>query len=102
MGTLLLMYGPAKKLSRVKREPAAAIAAAENIFEMLDTHSEVVEQPNAPPLVPFVDAIEFRDVGFKYDERTAPEDSAERVGSRYRAGQLVAIWAAAAPGRRRS
>jgi ABC-type multidrug transport system fused ATPase/permease subunit len=39
------MYGPAKKLSRVNANLQQAIAASERIFEMLDTHTEVVEQP---------------------------------------------------------
>ena len=39
--TLFLMYGPAKKLSRVNANLQQAIAASERIFEMLDTHTEV-------------------------------------------------------------
>jgi subfamily B ATP-binding cassette protein MsbA len=90
MGTLLLMYGPAKKLSRVNANLQQAIAAAENIFEMLDTHSEVVEQPNAPPLAPFIDTIEFRDVGFKYDDEQLRR-ILRSVSVTVRAGQLVAV-----------
>ena len=41
------MYGPAKKLSRVNANLQQAIAASERIFEMLDTHTEVNEQPGA-------------------------------------------------------
>jgi len=64
IGTLFLMYGPAKKLSRVNANLQQAIAASERIFEMLDTHTEVIERPGASPLAPFQHAIEFRDVGF--------------------------------------
>ena len=56
-GRLLLVHGgpaapyaPAKKLSRVNANPAEAMAASERIFEMLDTHNEVVEAPDAKPL----------------------------------------------------
>src|SRR5262245_36322008 len=52
IGTLFLMYGPAKKLSRVNANLQQAIAASERIFEMLDTHTEVTEQPGAPALAP--------------------------------------------------
>ena len=48
-----LMYGPAKKLSRVNANLQQAIAASERIFEMLDTHTEVHEEPFATPLAPF-------------------------------------------------
>src|SRR5947207_6029634 len=63
-----LMYGPAKKLSRVNANLQQAIAASERIFEMLDTHTEVKEQPGAPALAHFRRSIEFHDVGFGYDE----------------------------------
>ena len=53
IGTLFLMYGPAKKLSRVNANLQQAIAASERIFEMLDTHTEVLEQPGASALTPF-------------------------------------------------
>ena len=39
-----MMYGPIKKLSRVNAGIQQTIAAAERIFEMLDTHSEVHER----------------------------------------------------------
>src|SRR5438046_4142251 len=65
---VFMMYGPAKKLSRVNANLQQAIAAAERIFEMMDTHTEVKEQPGAQPITPFRREIEFRDVGFGYDE----------------------------------
>ncbi|HEV3140458.1 MAG TPA: ABC transporter ATP-binding protein, partial [Vicinamibacterales bacterium] len=90
MGALVLMYGPAKKLSRVNANMQQAIAAAENIFEILDTYSEVSEQPNAPPLPPFAHQIEFRDVGFKYDDQQVRR-ILRSVSFSVRAGQMVAI-----------
>ena len=95
-----MMYGPAKKLSRVNANLQQAIAAAERIFEMLDTHTEVDERPGARAAGAVPRSIEFRDVGFGYDD--GPErDSAERVVH----GAAPARWwrssAAAAPARRR-
>src|SRR5678815_1980008 len=63
---LFMMYGPAKKLSRVNADLQQAGAAAERIFEMLDTHSEVHELPHAAALPPMTREIEFRDVRFAY------------------------------------
>jgi subfamily B ATP-binding cassette protein MsbA len=89
IGTLLLMYGPAKKLSRVNADLQQAIAASERIFEMLDTHTEVIEEPGSEPLAPFRGTIEFREVGFGY------EDTAGRilrnVTLTVRAGEMIAI-----------
>ena len=89
MAALLLMYGPAKKLSRVNANLQQAIAASERIFEMLDTHTEVKEQPGAPALAPFRSAIEFRDVGFGYED--SPRRILRGVSLTVRAGQMIAI-----------
>ena len=89
IGTLLLMYGPAKKLSRVNANLQQAIAASERIFEMLDTHTEVVERLGASPMAPFRQSIEFRDVAFGYDGE--PNRILRGVSFPVRAGQMIAI-----------
>ena len=80
IGTLLLMYGPAKKLSRVNADLQQAIAASERIFEMLDTHTEVIEAPGAGPLAPFQHTIEFREVGFGYDDAATRTEFLHLIG----------------------
>src|SRR6476660_8172690 len=88
IGTLFLMYGPAKRLSRVNANLQQAIAASERIFDMLDVHTEVLEAPSARMLPPFQNEIEFRDVGFGYDE----DGSILRdVSFKVSAGQMIAI-----------
>ena len=47
LAAAFMMYGPIKKLSRVNASIQQAIAAAERIFAMLDTHTEVREKPGA-------------------------------------------------------
>jgi subfamily B ATP-binding cassette protein MsbA len=84
-----MMYGPAKKLSRVNANLQQAIAAAERIFEMLDTHSEVHERQGATDLAAFRHVIEFRDVHFSYE---GAEDATLRgVSFAVRGGQTLAI-----------
>jgi subfamily B ATP-binding cassette protein MsbA len=87
---LFLMYGPAKKLSRVNASIQQTIAASERIFEMLDTHTEVQDRPGAKPLAPLSRSVEFRDVSFHYDD-----DRAHRilrgVSFGVGVGQMVAI-----------
>jgi subfamily B ATP-binding cassette protein MsbA len=89
MAAVMLMYGPAKKLSRVNANLQQAMAASERIFEMLDTHTEVKEQPGAPALAPFHAAIEFRDVGFGYED--GPGRILRGVSFSVAAGQMIAI-----------
>jgi subfamily B ATP-binding cassette protein MsbA len=89
MAAVLLMYGPAKKLSRVNANLQQATAAAERIFEMLDTHTEVKEPAAAGAIAPFRRAIEFRDVGFGYEGE--PGRILRGVSFQVRPGEMVAI-----------
>jgi subfamily B ATP-binding cassette protein MsbA len=88
LAAMLMMYAPAKKLSRVNANLQQAIAAADRIFEMLDTHTEVVEPPTAEPLPLFSQAIHFHDVTFAYEESRA---ILRNVSLTVPAGQMVAI-----------
>ena len=89
IATLLMMYGPAKKLSRVNANLQQAIAASERIFEMLDTHTEVTERPGAQSLAPFARSIDIQDVQFGYDE--SQPKILRGVSFSVTAGQMVAI-----------
>ncbi len=90
LAAMLMMYAPAKKLSRVNANVQQAIAAADRIFEMLDTRTEVPEAPGAPPLPPFSSAIEFRDVTFAYED-VHPRAILRNISFRVPAGQMVAV-----------
>ena len=90
VAALLLMYGPIKKLSRVNANLQQAVAASERLFELLDTHTEVREQPAAVALPPFERAIEFADVGFGYEDGQG-HHALRGVTFTVRAGQMVAI-----------
>jgi subfamily B ATP-binding cassette protein MsbA len=85
-----MMYGPIKKLSRVNATIQQAMAAAERIFEVLDTHSEVKERPGSEPLAKLRQGIEFRDVSFSYDERPG-KNILRDVSFDVPVGQVVAI-----------
>ena len=66
VAALLLMYGPVRKLSRVNASIQQAVAASERVFELLDTHSEARDAPDAHPLAPLREEIAFNDVSFAY------------------------------------
>lgn len=90
IAALFLMYGPAKKLSRVNADLQQSMAAAQRIFEMLDTHTEVHDRPGAGTLAPLAGGIEFRHVSFSYEDgggRAILRD----VSFPVRAGQMIAL-----------
>jgi ATP-binding cassette, subfamily B, bacterial MsbA len=87
---LFLMYGPAKKLSRVNANLQQASAAAERIFEILDMHSEVVDREGAVSMTRLARGIEFHDVGFHYDDDRTRK-ILRGVSLKVAAGEMVAI-----------
>jgi len=90
LAAAFLMYTPVKKLSRVNANLNQAIAASERIFEMLDTHSEVLDRPGAKPLPPMQQQVEFRQVSFGYEDgggKVILRDVSFTVS----AGQMIAI-----------
>jgi ATP-binding cassette, subfamily B, bacterial MsbA len=85
-----MLYTPVKRLSRVNANVQQALAAATRIFEMLDTHSEVLERAGVRPLEPLKRGIEFRDVSFAYDDG-AGKSVLKNVSFGARAGQVIAL-----------
>ena len=90
IGALFLSYQPAKKLSRVNANLQQAIAAAGRIFEMLDTHSEVVERPGAMPMAPLSSGVAFQHVSFHYEDRDRRRILRD-VSFEVPVGQMVAV-----------
>jgi subfamily B ATP-binding cassette protein MsbA len=86
---LFLMYGPAKKLSRVNANLQQAMAATDRIFEVLDTHSEVRDREGAVTVTGVQRGLEFRDVRFAFPE--AEQTTLDGVTLEIPAGQTVAV-----------
>ena len=86
---LFMMYAPARRLSRVNADLHQSDIAAQRIFEILDTHSEVTERPDALALSPLQRSIEFRQVQFSYAGAEAP--TLRGVSFTVGAGQMLAI-----------
>ena len=90
VGAMLLMYAPIKRLSRVNANIQQALAAAERVFDTLDTRSEATDKPGARRLPPLERSIAFRDVSFAYDDAPG-EQVLDRVSFEVDAGQVVAV-----------
>ena len=63
---LFRSYDPMRKLSRLQNSMSQALAAARHVWETMDEHAEIPEQPNAIELSPLKEEIEFRHVYFGY------------------------------------
>jgi subfamily B ATP-binding cassette protein MsbA len=89
LAALFAMYTPVKRLSRVNASVQGALAAGSRIFEVLDTHLQIVERPGVAALPRMRREVEYRDVGFRYAEGDGVV--LRRVSFVARSGEVVAI-----------
>lgn len=67
MTALIMLYEPIKKLSTMNNVVQQSMAAAERVFEMLDTKVEITNNDGAVEIKEFKDRISFNDVWFQYN-----------------------------------
>ena len=70
IGALMMLYEPSKRISRYNLKFQQALAAAERVFDVLDTQPDIAEVPEATKLLPIKDSIVYKNVSFKYDDET--------------------------------
>ncbi|MDY6875992.1 MAG: ABC transporter ATP-binding protein [Chloroflexota bacterium] len=63
---IMMAFFPVLMLGMIIAMVSQAGASAERIFEILDTQSEIVEQPNAVKLPPIEGCVAFENVSFRY------------------------------------
>lgn len=79
---------PIKRLSRVYANIQRALAAAQRVFDVLDTEPEIQDQPNAQILPPISGKVAFENVSFAYK----PEEMAlDNISLTAEPGQMIAI-----------
>jgi ATP-binding cassette, subfamily B, bacterial MsbA len=59
-------YDPMRKLSRLQNSMEQAFAAAQHVWEVMDEHAELKDNPNAAELKPLNKEIELRKISFGY------------------------------------
>lgn len=88
LAALLSLQRPFKRLSRVHSINQNAIAAAERVFEILDTPNEIMDRENASELKPLREKIVFKDVQFAYPNS---KPLFKGLNLEVKAGEIVAI-----------
>ncbi len=66
MGYLAQLYDPLKTLSKRTVGMQSKLASAERVYSLLDDPPDVLERPDARPLLRARGDVEFRDVSFSY------------------------------------
>jgi subfamily B ATP-binding cassette protein MsbA len=87
LAAVVMMYNPAKRLSRVYGNTQQALAAAERVFEVLDISADVEDEIDAVPLVLEKGQISFDNVTFAYDSSPVLSDFTLDI----KPGQVIAL-----------
>ena len=93
--SLVALYEPVKKLSRIHLQVQQSSASADRIFELLDAPITVVERRDAVELTERVKEIVFESVSFGYDTETILRELCFKVI----AGQRVAFVGSSGAGK---
>ena len=87
MSYLALLYTPLQTISKSAASLQGSLVSAERAFALLDAAPEVVERPDARPLVRACGDIVFEQVSFAYNpERTALRDVSLAIAAGARVG----------------
>jgi ATP-binding cassette, subfamily B, bacterial MsbA len=80
---------PIKELSGVNNRIQESSAAADRVFEIIDTHPEIKDSSNAVEKNKFNDTIEFEDVMFRYEDSSEPVLS--EISFKVKRGEVLAL-----------
>ncbi len=88
LGAALSTMQPLQKLSKANNQLQMGLAAAERVFQVIDTKPDVETTPGAHVLTGFSGAIRYEDVTFRYSTGT---DVLESVNLTVHKGEIVAV-----------
>lgn len=97
--SLFRMYDPIRKLSRIHVQFQRALASGSRIMELLDTHLEIPDRPDARPLDGIHDSIEFRGVSFDYVDQNGETNVLRDINMTVRRNQVVALIGSSGSGK---
>lgn len=82
------MIKPAKELSQIHIKLQEGMAAAERVFEVIDTPVKIKDAPDVIELHEFRDSIKYDKVSFRYND---DEPVLEEISFEVRLGEIVAL-----------
>jgi subfamily B ATP-binding cassette protein MsbA len=87
LSAILMMYKPLKDVTRTNIVLQVALASATRLFEVIDSHNDIVEKPGARQLPAFTSELRYEGVSFAY----AKEPVLAGVDLTIQRGETVAI-----------
>ena len=95
-GYLMMLTGPMRMIGWLVVRGQQASAAAQRIYEVLDSQSDIVESPDAKELTSFRGEVRFNNVSFAYEEGT---DVLRGINLTALPGETVALLGATGSGK---
>ncbi|BCR05203.1 lipid A export permease/ATP-binding protein MsbA [Desulfuromonas versatilis] len=74
VASVLMMYGPVKKLTKVSNTVQKSVGAAERVFEVMDEVPEVADAPDAVEVSSVRGEVAFDRVSFSYGDEAVVRD----------------------------
>ncbi len=87
MAAVLMLYDPVKKLSGLNNAVQQGLAAADRIFDIIETESDIKEKKNPVRIDRRPHRVTFEDVYFKYDDVMVLKD----INLDVNAGEILAL-----------
>ncbi len=99
MLALFSMYDPIRKLSRLHVQVQRVLASSSRIVELLDTHQELQDRPDAQSIDRFRESIEFQKVGFDYVDPNGQTHVLRDINIKASRNQIIAIVGSSGSGK---
>ena len=87
MTAVLLLYSPAKKIAKVNNAVQTGLAAADRIFDILDTTSDIEDAPDGVLLENRPHSVSFDNVSFRYER----DDVLTHIHIDAKPGEIIAL-----------
>jgi subfamily B ATP-binding cassette protein MsbA len=87
VASVLMMYGPLKKLVKVSNSIQRSVGAAERVFEVMDEIPDIADAPDARPLPRARGEVSFEHVSFAYEREPVLKDFSLQA----RPGEAIAL-----------
>ncbi len=87
MAAVLMLYDPVKKLSGLNNAVQQGLAAADRIFDIIETESDIKEKKNPVKIDRRPHRVTFENVYFKYDDVMVLKD----INLNVNAGEILAL-----------
>jgi len=96
---LFRMYDPIRKLSRIHVKFQRSLASASRISDLLDTHYEIQDRPDAGTLEGIRDSIEFRNISFNYMDPEGTTEVLKHINLTVKRNSVIAIVGSSGAGK---